>query len=736
MSTELPTEGDSTVAFGANHKRALRAAFQSIDGLLTEVELALVSGVSRALFSKHVADATPVQRRIAQDHIDGIRERMRERLSELDVPLAPPICGALKAARTALIFAGIDLAEIAPSRMLGFGALSAAHAGKLREVQRELKRLLSALEGILAAPAQADLAALTASIKNPSDTVRLLVEIERITSRYKLIQFREALTQCIERARKPSLQIAVFGRTNCGKSTLLNYLLQSPVLPVGVTPVTAVPVSVVFGEKAGGQISFNDGRVLGIRIEELKEFATEERNPQNRRHLTRIEVALPAKRLHDGITLVDTPGLASLAGAAEEETIAYLPRCDIGLVLIDSASGPSPLDLRVVEALRQTGATTMVLLSKADLLTEHDRARMLEFLQRSLSDELQTLVPVYVISARGETALADFWWEGVMKAHVENWRQSAATALRNKVAVLRHAVMEAIRHRIRLLKNEHFSNSPHANPRLLLAAEQTLDEALHSDDASLPLVAVAVQSIANVFAKRLVRAWKGAMPVSVSLLFSESVAQILGPVASSIHDRYIHLRDHAESALEKSIPGISESVLDELPGGRGLPAFETALLGTGLKIDRPGILRLLGETYLTYRVRVAFMRQLGDRLGTAIVDYNQELHAWLARAIQELQSAFEALANFQRDPSSPSIEALATNPEELERDLAKLEAGLTAISETPISQNVKEGREDSSTAASATIQTHRGAGPVGANPVGVPADHRSAKKDELTQILA
>ena len=40
----------------------------------------------------------------------------------------------------------------------------------------------------------------------------------------------------------------------------------------------------------------------------------------------------------DGVVLVDTPGIGSLATFGAAETMAYLPRCDLGIVLVDAAS--------------------------------------------------------------------------------------------------------------------------------------------------------------------------------------------------------------------------------------------------------------------------------------------------------------------------------------------------------------------------------------------------------------
>jgi hypothetical protein len=94
------------------------------------------------------------------------------------------------------------------------------------------------------------------------------------------------------------------------------------------------------------------GQDLGERIDpaRLGDYASEEGNPGNYKHVTDILVRLPSPRLREGAVLVDTPGVGSLALAGAAETFAYLPRCDLGVVLIDAASNLNSDDLALIRA--------------------------------------------------------------------------------------------------------------------------------------------------------------------------------------------------------------------------------------------------------------------------------------------------------------------------------------------------------------------------------------------------
>jgi hypothetical protein len=64
----------------------------------------------------------------------------------------------------------------------------------------------------------------------------------------------------------------------------LNYILQTDVLPIGVTPVTAIPTRISHGPVAEAGIEFAEAQPQIIALSELPEFATEQENPGNKKH--------------------------------------------------------------------------------------------------------------------------------------------------------------------------------------------------------------------------------------------------------------------------------------------------------------------------------------------------------------------------------------------------------------------------------------------------------------------
>src|SRR5205823_11006938 len=93
-------------------------------------------------------------------------------------------------------------------------------------------------------------------IDKTGDEIRLLSEIERIITAHGLVEFRGTLGMLLDRVEGAAFEVGVFGRVSSGKSSLLNYILQTDVLPIGVTPVTAIPTRISHGPVAEAGIEF------------------------------------------------------------------------------------------------------------------------------------------------------------------------------------------------------------------------------------------------------------------------------------------------------------------------------------------------------------------------------------------------------------------------------------------------------------------------------------------------
>jgi ribosome biogenesis GTPase A len=142
---------------------------------------------------------------------------------------------------------------------------------------------------------------------------------------------REQLAALRDRLAAARLRVLVAGEAKRGKSTLINALLGRPVLPSGVTPLTAVATTVRYGEDPRAEVRFGDGHEEKYPLAALGDLVTERGNPRNRLGIAAVTAFVDAPVLAGGVELVDTPGTGSVyqwdTDAAHQalETMARVP---------------------------------------------------------------------------------------------------------------------------------------------------------------------------------------------------------------------------------------------------------------------------------------------------------------------------------------------------------------------------------------------------------------------------
>ena len=338
----------------------MRTTFQYIDKLLSEAEHTVTDAGSPSPFRRHSDDTTPIQRNVTHDYMVRIREAMRRVMEELNVPPSEPHSGAVWAAAINLMYCSISLNEITPERIRAYDPLSPEAADRLDAIRAELDGLVAKLRSYLGKGAGGDLQHRLQQLGQTGDEIRLLSEIERIITAHGLVEFRGTLSMLLDRMESAAFEVGVFGRVSSGKSSLLNYILQTDVLPIGVTPVTAIPTRISHGPAAEAGIEFAEAQPRIISLFELPEFATEQKNPGNKKHVTRIFVKLPSDRLAEG-------------GAPDE-----LPK-PAGMPMLDVNKISQKIVIEKPRILSLFGKNVLASQVRRKLESEYDRA-LLEFL--------------------------------------------------------------------------------------------------------------------------------------------------------------------------------------------------------------------------------------------------------------------------------------------------------------------------------------------------------------------
>jgi len=156
-------------------------------------------------------------------------------------------------------------------------------------------------------------------------------------------QLRIKIAHAKEMFSDKKYRLAVVGEFKRGKSSLINALVGSSLLPTDICPTTAVIGRMVYGEDKRILVCYKNGNVEERTAGELREYATKlGSGGEERAALIReIVIEYPSIFCQNGIEIIDTPGLND-DEQMSETTLGVLGETDSVLVAI---SATMPLSL-------------------------------------------------------------------------------------------------------------------------------------------------------------------------------------------------------------------------------------------------------------------------------------------------------------------------------------------------------------------------------------------------------
>lgn len=679
---------ESLNPFQANR---LRISCQYIDKLLGEIEQILNTTTSKAAFPRYSTDILPAQRRTIEDYIARVRAQLIRILDGQGIAREKPPIPASRAIHVNLGAIDIAAEELKPKYMLGYGEVPESVATELNGIVGELSSLIRRFDRYLSEGVGEDLKARLERLERTGNDLALLEKIEQTVRDRGLVEFRPSIAAILDRAEDKSFEIAVFGRVSAGKSSLLNAVLETDALPVGVTPITAVPTRIVHAEEPSLTVWFSEAPRKKVEVSHLKDFATEQLNPGNSQHVVRLVLALPSPRLRGGVTFVDTPGLGSLATSGASETLSYLPKCDLGVMLIDAGSTLTADDLQTILTLQEAAIPVHVLLSKGDLIGPEDRKRIVQYVKDHIASECKLDLPVHPVSVLPSCkAMLDEWFENEIVPLYARSQELRAASLRRKIGALRDSVAASLEVRLRRGTVSSTKSKERAQ-----AAEGLLRKTTGKIEETRALCARFVQ-VAEVEAsrgsmseaieeasRRLLHSWeKGSYGVVVpGQSVRDSITQFVQIQARKLQMEITALTVHLGADLRECAADLG---LSDVPSDgefeslvRGAPVFECPSFT--MVVSRPALASLLGERFTVHSIARQISRQLRPPFYTALETYWHLVGEWSESVITHLKQRFETYAENYRAQAQQALGGQELTKDELaslEQSLAQLNQGL------------------------------------------------------------
>ena len=181
--------------------------------------------------------------------------------------------------------------------------------------------------------------------------------------------------------RRPTVQLTFLGAFKAGKSTLLNAIVGSPLLPSRTNRATGVITRIAYGPTLAAWIVRNDRREP-IFFDDLARYILLDLSGPTataRPDIQEVQLTVPLPLLQERCRLVDTPGLMDNPDLTAV-TLAELGRTDLAVLVLSA-------DKLVSQAEREAALRAHALLNgnlvfvvnRLDLVDEDDRQEVLEW---------------------------------------------------------------------------------------------------------------------------------------------------------------------------------------------------------------------------------------------------------------------------------------------------------------------------------------------------------------------
>lgn len=191
----------------------------------------------------------------------------------------------------------------------------------------------------------------------------------------------QKLTDLQNDMNKDVYTVVVLGEFKRGKSTFVNALIGTKLLPMDVLPETATINAIMYNATPKLSVLYRDGREIAgnVSYDYMKQFSAGNENVALN-NISYIKIGYPCELLKNRIVLVDTPGVSDLNEQRSEITYRFVPKANAVIFLLDANSPLKATEKDFIEEkLLPLGINNILfLLNKYDEVDEEEEFNFLE----------------------------------------------------------------------------------------------------------------------------------------------------------------------------------------------------------------------------------------------------------------------------------------------------------------------------------------------------------------------
>lgn len=207
------------------------------------------------------------------------------------------------------------------------------------------------------------------------------------------LKYGKKIREIADRMVSRQYRVAVIGEFKKGKSSLINALLGTDLLPTDILPMTAAITHVIYGEIKKIVIKYKNGSEEERTVEQLIDFATkyDKEKEQTARSIREIEVRYPSVFCKNHIEIVDTPGMND-NDEMSAITLSVLGDIDAAIMVI---SAKTPLSMTeqnlILTMIEEPGIHHIVfVVTHIDVVSDEaeEQDRLIAFIRNRIGDDL------------------------------------------------------------------------------------------------------------------------------------------------------------------------------------------------------------------------------------------------------------------------------------------------------------------------------------------------------------